>query len=98
MTKNPFINSLSATAYIAAVASFMFYGKGLFGKGDTIFMPIMMLSLFVLSAAMMGYFFFFQPVRLYLDGEKKQAMDLFLKTIAIFAGTTFLTILLALLR
>lgn len=93
MTKNPIINSLSATAYIAVVSSFMFYGKGLFGEEDTIFMPVMMLSLFVLSAAMMGYFFFFQPIQLYLDGEKKQAVNLFLKTIAVFGVTTLLVIL-----
>lgn len=94
MTKNPFINAFSATAYITAVASFMFFGKGLFGgREDTILMPIMMLSLLVMSVTMMSYFFFFQPIRLYLDGEKKQATDLFLKTIAVFAGTTFLILL-----
>lgn len=93
MTKNPFINSLSATAYIAAVACFMFYGKGLFPAKDNIFMPITMLSLLVLSVAMMGYFFFFQPIQLYLDGDKKQAADLFLKTLSVFAVTTLLAIL-----
>jgi len=88
MTKNPFINALSATAYIALVASFMFYGKNLFPEVDNVLMPISMLSLFVLSAATMSCLFFFQPVQLYLDGEKKQAIDLFAKTIAVFAGTT----------
>lgn len=98
MTKNPFINALSATAYIAAVACFMFYGKFIFGnREDTILMPIMMLSLFVLSAASMACIFFFQPVQLYLDGEKKAAADLLLKTIVIFAGTTLVVILLAFL-
>lgn len=93
MTKNPIINALSATAYIAAVSSFMFYGKDLFPKEDNIFMPITMLSLLVLSVAMMSYFFFFQPVQLYLDGEKKQAADLFLKTVAVFAGATLIALI-----
>lgn len=93
MTKNPFINSLSATAYIVTIASFMFFGKGLFPAKDNIFMPITMLSLLVLSVSVMSYFFFFQPIQLYLDGEKKQAANLFLKTVAVFAGTTVLALL-----
>ena len=40
-----------------------------------------------------GYFFFFQPIQLYLDGEKKQAVNLFLKTLAAFAGITVLFLL-----
>ncbi|HSW48475.1 MAG TPA: hypothetical protein VLG67_05345 [Candidatus Saccharimonadales bacterium] len=94
MTKNPFLNALSAVFYIVAVASFMFYGTKHIAQDKTVFIPIAMLSLVTLSAAMMGYIFFFQPVQMYLDGKKKVAVDLFLKTLAIFAGITFLVFIL----
>lgn len=97
MTKNPFINALVATAYITLVGSFMFYGSKLFPPKDTILTPIAVLSLFTLSAAVMGYLFFYQPVMLFLDGHKKNAVNLFLRTVAVFAGITVLIFVLLLL-
>ncbi len=37
------------------------------------------------SAASMGYLFLYQPLQLYLEGEKKKSVDLFLKTLGVFA-------------
>src|SRR5258708_40279856 len=90
MTKNPFINAIAASAYIALVSTFMFYGPGLAGrKGEgTVLIPITMISLFSLSAAMMGYIFLFQPVQMYLDGKKKEAVNLFVKTLLTFGAIT----------
>lgn len=88
MTRNPFINALAAIGYIAVVASLMFYVSTL-GKlpiENSVFMPIMVLSLFVFSAATMGYLFLSQPVMLFLDGQKKEAVSLFLQTSFAFAG------------
>jgi hypothetical protein len=98
MTKNPFINAAAASSYIIGVASFMFYGMKLFGPKDTILAPIAMISLFTLSAAMMGYFFLYQPLMLFLDGHKKNAVDLFLQTVAVFAGITAIIFVLIFLR
>jgi len=84
MTKNPFINALAGLLYISLVATLMFYGIA--DKFDnTILIPITMLSLFVFSAAMMGYIFLFTPLQLFLEGQKKESVDLFLKTLAAFA-------------
>jgi len=94
MTKNPFINAVSATVYITLVALFMFYGGKLIPPKDTILTPIAVLSLFTLSAATMGYLFLYQPIMLFLDGKKKNAVDLFLQTLAIFAGITVLVFVL----
>jgi hypothetical protein len=94
MTKNPFINALSALLYIAIVAVVMFYGTKSLPKEDTVFTPIVILSLFTLSAAMMGYLFLFQPLQLYLDGKKKVAVNLFLQTFATFAVITAVILLL----
>jgi len=94
MTKNPFINALAATLYITAVATIPFFGKQLFGPGNSFLIPIAMLSLFTLSAAVMGYLFLYQPLLLLLDGHKKDAVRLFLQTVATFAGITIILFLL----
>lgn len=89
MTKNPFINALCALAYIVLVGSVMNYvSHAMRNKPDTFLAPVAVLSLFTLSAALMGYFFLYQPVQLYLDGKKKEATSLFVRTILVFAGST----------
>ncbi|MBX4192392.1 hypothetical protein KW798_02805 [Candidatus Parcubacteria bacterium] len=93
MTKNPFINALAAALYIAVVASVMFYGSNYFPKVESVLIPIAMLSLFTLSAAIMGYLFLYEPGQLVLAGEHKQAVTLFLQTVATFAGITIILFL-----
>ena len=95
MTKNPYINALSAFLYIVAIASLMFYGTKNLPGPDSVIAPIAVVSLFTLSAAVMGYIFGYQPLLLFLDGKRKEAVNLFLKTVATFAGIT--TVILALL-
>ena len=94
MTKNPFINAIAATAYIVIVALVMFYGTRWAGPVNSFLGPLAGLSLFTLSAAVMGYVFCYQPVLLFLDGRKKEAVDLFLKTTAIFGGITAVILIL----
>jgi len=93
MTKNPAINALAAIVYIIIVASVMYYGLKLAGPQNTVAVPIAIISLFTLSAAVMGFVFLFQPAQLYLDGEKKIAADLFIRTLAIFGVITALILL-----
>lgn len=93
MTKNPFLNALAASVYIGLVASIMFYGMQHAPKQDSVAIPIAIISLFTLSAAVMGYLFLYQPIQLFLDGKKKQAVDFFLQTMAAFAGLTALALL-----
>lgn len=88
MTKNPLANALAATVYITIVASVMFYGPKQTGPVNSVIVPIAMISLFTLSAAVMGYLFLYQPLQLYLEGKKKNAVNLFLQTVAVFAGVT----------
>jgi hypothetical protein len=90
MTKNPFVNALAALIYITVVASIIYYGPHIENRVDSVFVPIAMISLFTLSAAVMGYLFFLQPVQLYLDAQKKEAVNLLFKTILSFAGMTLL--------
>ena len=88
MAKNPILNALAAVLYITFVACVMFYGVEKKVPNNSILVPIAVLSLFTLSAAVMGYIFLYQPIQLYFDGKKKQAINLVLLTIAAFAVVT----------
>jgi len=94
MTKNPVINALGALAYIAGLVSIIFYGGDAIEHSveNSIFVPIAFLSLFVFSAATMGYIFLGKPLQMFLEGEKKEAVDLFLKTLLAFAGAAAATV------
>ncbi len=94
MTQNPLYNALLASGYIVLVVTIMtsFVDKA-DGPEQGILLPLTVLSLFVLSAAVMSYIFFYQPIMLYMDGKKTEAVNLFLKTIGFFAGITILLVL-----
>ncbi|MCR4325265.1 MAG: hypothetical protein NUV59_00450 [Patescibacteria group bacterium] len=95
MTKNPLANAVLAAGYIVLVASLLYYGPKLAGSGESALVPVAMLSLFVLSAALMGYIFFYHPAILYMDGEKQLAVKLFMQTLGAFALLTLLFLVLA---
>ena len=88
MTKNPPINALTATTYIALIVFVMDFGTRIASRPNTFIAPLAVVSLFTLSAAVMGYIFLYQPIQLYFDGKKKIAVNLFLQTVAVFAGIT----------
>lgn len=83
--KASFLRALLAFLYILAIASVPQY---LPEPGEEI-APILgigiVLSLFVLSVAVMAYLFFWQPVQLLLAGAKKEAADSFFHTLGFFA-------------
>lgn len=84
MTKNPLINAGAAAAYIGAVVLFMSYLGNIENGPETMFVPLFMISLVVFSVLMMAYCFFFQPVQMFLDGQKKEAVNLFSKSVFYF--------------
>jgi len=90
MLKKPIVNATFALIYIAGIALFMFYGTKYAPKEDTFLAPVAMISLFTLSAAVMGYLFCYQPLVLYFDGKKHQAVNYFFTTVAVFAAYTFI--------
>ena len=95
MTKNPVINGISASAYILLVALVMNYGTQMAPHSKSFIVPVAVLSMFTLSAAVMGFLFGYQPAQLYFSGDKKQAVKLFLQTVAVFAVLTALAMVLA---
>lgn len=95
MSKNPIINAFCSSAYIFLVVSVMtFITQPLKNKPDTFFAPIVFLSLLTLSVAVMGFLFFYQPFLLFVDGKRKEAVNLFMKTVGFFAIFTFIVLIL----
>ena len=85
--KNAAVNAILTAIYVAVVASFLFYAPKVFGssgKPDTVLAPIVMLSLFVFSAALTGTLIFGRPILWYLDGKKKEAISLLAYTLGVF--------------
>lgn len=79
------VSAFGTAAYVVLIASFLFYVPRSIGenKPDTVFIPIAMLLLFVLSAAVTAALVLGRPILWYLDGRKTQAVSLFLATLGI---------------
>ena len=86
-------NSLATGLYVVAVGTFMYYGSMVkIGKNAQYLGPIAMLLLFVFSAALTGYLVFGKPALLYLDGKKKDAVNLLTYTLSFLFVLTFVAI------
>lgn len=95
MSRNPIVNALSASAYIILVVGVMtFVTAPLKNKPDTFFAPITFLSVLTLSVAIMAFLFFYQPLMLFIEGKKKEAVNLFAKTVGIFGVLTAVALIL----
>ena len=97
ITKTAIVNALLTALYVTAVGSFLHYVPRIFNTPpntpDTLFVPIAMLLLLVLSAATTGYLIFGKPILWYLDGKKEESVSLLALTLV----TLFFITLLALL-
>ena len=84
--KKPFLHAFGAALYIVIIVLIVWgVGSVLKNQPDTIVIPMTMLSLFVLSTAVMGYLFLAEPLQLLLDSRKKEAIEFFGKTVGFFA-------------
>lgn len=80
--KTALINASFTALYIVAVGTFMYYGSLIkIGRASAFLAPIAMLLLFVSSAAITGYLIFGKPAILYVDGRKKEAIQLITYTL-----------------
>ncbi|HBL52169.1 MAG: hypothetical protein A3D24_00420 [Candidatus Blackburnbacteria bacterium RIFCSPHIGHO2_02_FULL_39_13] len=95
MSKNPIINALGASAYIILIVSVMtFVTQPLRNKPDTFFAPITALFVLTLSVTVMAFLFFYQPLQFFVEGKKKEAVNLFVKTVGTFAVITVVVLIL----
>ncbi len=84
--KKPFFYALGAVLYIVLlVLSMSTVISFIKGQQDTIIIPMTMLSLFVLSAAVMGFLFLSEPLQLLIENKKREAVIFFGKVVGIFA-------------
>ena len=98
MTTNPFYNALFAIAYIISLVSLVIQGPRLLELPEqSIFYPILALSVLVLSVALMAFLFFYQPILLLLEGKRDAGITLFLRTVGVFAASIVLILLFAIL-
>ncbi|MFH1500897.1 MAG: hypothetical protein ABIE22_03030 [archaeon] len=97
IVKISFINSIGTTAYIIAIASFLYFLQTANLEENTVLIPIAMLMLFVFSAAFTGSLVFGRPAIWYLNGKKKDALYLLAYTLGIFFLITILVFLLLIL-
>ncbi len=92
--KKAILNAVGVAAYIVVIASFLFYMPKAFGplQKDTILVPIVMLSLLVFSAALVGLLIFGRPILWYWDGQKREAISLLTYTLITFLVITLLAL------
>jgi hypothetical protein len=76
--------------YIAVIVLVINLGTPYVQK-ETLVIPIAMLSLLVLSVAMMAFIFFYEPLQLLMVDRKSEALSFFLKTLGFF--TAFVVVL-----
>lgn len=97
LSKTAFYHALALVIYIALVGSIMSHGNTLFGKADTFLTPIAVLSLFTLSATVVGALVLGKPLMMYIDNQKKEAVSLFLQIVGWLAGCTLILLMTMLL-
>ena len=82
--KKPFLYALGAALYIVVIVFVINFVTSVL-PGKTILIPMAMLGLFVLSAAVMGFLFLSEPLHLYMENKKQEAVAFFAKIVGIFA-------------
>ena len=94
--KKPFLHALGAALYIVVIVFITQTVTSLLkSQNETIITPMTMLSLFVLSAAVMGFLFLSEPLYLLMENKKQEAIIFFAKVVGFFACfVAFFTILL----
>lgn len=95
MSQNPFKNALVAAGYISILVTLIFNSPHFISDNELgMMLPVIILSVFVISAALMGYVFLYTPGRLFMEGKHKDASKLFFSTLVAFALIIALIVLL----
>jgi len=84
--KKPFLHALGAALYIVIIVFVVqAVTSALKSQNESIIIPMTMLSLFVLSAAVMGFLFLSEPLQLLIENKRREAIIFFAKTVGAFA-------------
>lgn len=94
MRWNPYINAIGAALYVWGIGFLIQYISSLHrDTPDNVTGSVAALSLFVCSAAIMGFLFFYYPAVLLVDKKRDEAVFFFLKTLGTFGLITVLAVL-----
>lgn len=74
-------NALGVFLYTSAVAWVLFHVEQLFGRVRSFWAPAALLMLFVFSATVVGLMVLGRPAYLYLNGFRRQALQLLFYTV-----------------
>lgn len=88
MKLKPVVSAGLAALYIVGLVNLIWFFMSLSEEGDgedIILIPMVMLSLLVLSVLIMGFLFAFRPLELYMEGKRSEAIRHFLTTVGVFA-------------
>jgi len=84
--KKPFLHASGAAAYIVIIVLVMQGASYLLkSMNGTFVIPMTVLSMFVLSAAIMCFLFLSEPLYLLAENKKQEAVVFFGKTVGFFA-------------
>lgn len=93
--KKPFYYALGAVGYIVLIVLGI-NATTHFPQKETIIIPMVMLCLFVLSAAVMGFLFLSEPLKLFIENRKKEATVFFFKVLGFFTAFVILFVIILL--
>ncbi|MFH1200809.1 MAG: hypothetical protein V1484_00565 [bacterium] len=82
--KKPFLYAFGAVAYIVVIVLIINTFRFIL-PNENMLIPMLMLGLFVLSAAVMGFLFLSEPFYLYTENRKQEAVTFFGKMVGVFA-------------
>ncbi len=85
LLKKAVVSALGVAVYVLAFTWFINNAQGWFGTQQVWIGPFLMLILFIISACVTGGLVLARPVMMYLDGQKSDAVHLFLYTVAALA-------------
>lgn len=91
------LNSLGVLAYISLVITVMNNAEKWFSSSQTYLGPMAMLLLFVISATVVGMLVLLQPILMYLNNAKREALFQLLYTIG-WMVVIFIILILSLLK
>lgn len=78
-------NALATASYVVLVGLFMYFGAMVkIGRANSFLVPITILLLLVFSASFTGFLIFGKPAQMYIDGKKKEALELLTQTLFFF--------------
>ncbi len=94
MKLNTFWHSLGhavlVVLYVWGVAFFMSHGQQIFGDDKSVWIPVTILLVFVISASITGTLVLGRPILLYMEGKKKEGLKFFGSTLAWLAVIVFI--------